>query len=229
MERFSPGKSTQRDAQTMQNPAQGQFNIQCLPFIDWLNLEHWFKGTDTQIPFRHITELALNAERCRIVWQSIFRQTWSLLYVTLSCQKLVRAKACADVGLLDENLLRRCLQFYSTVIQLILRLVDPAYPKWVTLQLTHHLTFCCDNDVKGSGSVLLLWHTVFDFRVYYKLRSKYQMCFFIPCTASPCHWTLRFPKALLLCLSSTLRMWLSFCFLLCSKFIVLQSCLLKRN
>lgn len=47
----------------------------------------------------------------------------------VSCQKLVRAKACADVGLLDENLLRRCLQFYSTVIQLILRMVDPAYPK----------------------------------------------------------------------------------------------------
>lgn len=49
--------------------------------------------------------------------------------VWLSCQRLVRAKACADVGLLDENLLRRCLQFYSTVIQLILRMVDPAYPK----------------------------------------------------------------------------------------------------
>uniref|UniRef100_A0AAX7TTH4 Ubiquitin conjugation factor E4 B n=1 Tax=Astatotilapia calliptera TaxID=8154 RepID=A0AAX7TTH4_ASTCA len=43
-------------------------------------------------------------------------------------KKLVRAKACADVGLLDENLLRRCLQFYSTVIQLILRMVDPTYP-----------------------------------------------------------------------------------------------------
>lgn len=46
-------------------------------------------------------------------------------------QKLVRAKACADAGLLDENLLRRCLQFYSMVIQLVLRLVDPAYPKYV--------------------------------------------------------------------------------------------------
>lgn len=51
--------------------------------------------------------------------------------VPLSSQKLVRAKACADVGLLDENLLRRCLQFYSTVIQLILRMVDPAYPQYV--------------------------------------------------------------------------------------------------
>ena len=28
-------------------------------------------------------------------------------------------------------LLRRCLQFYSMVIQLVLRLVDPAYPKYV--------------------------------------------------------------------------------------------------
>ncbi|XP_034551182.1 ubiquitin conjugation factor E4 B [Notolabrus celidotus] len=49
-------------------------------------------------------------------------------------KKLVRAKACADVGLLDENLLRRCLQFYSTVIQLILRMVDPDYPN-ITLPL----------------------------------------------------------------------------------------------
>ncbi|XP_054632999.1 ubiquitin conjugation factor E4 B isoform X2 [Dunckerocampus dactyliophorus] len=49
-------------------------------------------------------------------------------------KKLVRAKACADVGLLDENLLRRSLQFYSTVIQLILRMVDPAYPN-ITLPL----------------------------------------------------------------------------------------------
>lgn len=36
--------------------------------------------------------------------------------------------------------------------------------------------------------------------------------------ASHCHWTLRFPKALLLCLNSTLKMSLSFCFSLCSKF-----------
>lgn len=43
-------------------------------------------------------------------------------------KKLVRAKACADAGLLDENLLRRCLQFYCMVIQLILRMVDPAFP-----------------------------------------------------------------------------------------------------
>ncbi|XP_013991068.1 ubiquitin conjugation factor E4 B isoform X6 [Salmo salar] len=49
-------------------------------------------------------------------------------------KKLVRSKACADAGLLDENLLRRCLQFYSMVIQLILRMVDPAYPH-VTLPL----------------------------------------------------------------------------------------------
>ncbi|XP_005986019.1 ubiquitin conjugation factor E4 B isoform X1 [Latimeria chalumnae] len=43
-------------------------------------------------------------------------------------KKLVRCKACADAGLLDENLLRRSLNFYAMVIQLILRIVDPAYP-----------------------------------------------------------------------------------------------------
>uniref|UniRef100_A0A4W3H6N9 Ubiquitin conjugation factor E4 B n=1 Tax=Callorhinchus milii TaxID=7868 RepID=A0A4W3H6N9_CALMI len=43
-------------------------------------------------------------------------------------KKLVRSKACADAGLLDENLLRRCLQFYGTLIQLIFRMVDPRYP-----------------------------------------------------------------------------------------------------
>ncbi|XP_026092647.1 ubiquitin conjugation factor E4 B-like isoform X2 [Carassius auratus] len=49
-------------------------------------------------------------------------------------KKLVRSKACADAGLLDENLLRRCLQFFSMVIQLILRMVEPDYPG-VTLPL----------------------------------------------------------------------------------------------
>ncbi|XP_043080622.1 ubiquitin conjugation factor E4 B isoform X2 [Puntigrus tetrazona] len=49
-------------------------------------------------------------------------------------KKLVRSKACADAGLLDENLLRRCLQFFSMLIQLILRMVEPAYPH-VTLPL----------------------------------------------------------------------------------------------
>ncbi|TRY82499.1 hypothetical protein DNTS_013817 [Danionella cerebrum] len=49
-------------------------------------------------------------------------------------KKLVRSKACADAGLLDENLLRRSLQFFSMLIQLMLRMVDPAYPH-VTLPL----------------------------------------------------------------------------------------------
>lgn len=63
----------------------------------------------------------------------------------------MRAKACADVGLLDENLLRRCLQFYSTVIQLILRMVDPIYPKLVTSPLTHLVAICFDIDVRGTA------------------------------------------------------------------------------
>ncbi|XP_033924012.1 ubiquitin conjugation factor E4 B isoform X1 [Melopsittacus undulatus] len=50
-------------------------------------------------------------------------------------KKLVRCKACADAGLLDENFLRRCLNFYSMVIQLMLRILDPAYPN-IKLPLT---------------------------------------------------------------------------------------------
>ncbi|XP_039365182.1 ubiquitin conjugation factor E4 B isoform X2 [Mauremys reevesii] len=46
-------------------------------------------------------------------------------------KKLVRCKACADAGLLDENFLRRCLNFYGMVIQLLLRILDPAYPNIV--------------------------------------------------------------------------------------------------
>ncbi|XP_012517955.1 PREDICTED: ubiquitin conjugation factor E4 B [Propithecus coquereli] len=49
-------------------------------------------------------------------------------------KKLVRCKACADAGLLDESFLRRCLNFYGLLIQLLLRILDPAYPD-VTLPL----------------------------------------------------------------------------------------------
>uniref|UniRef100_M3YYL7 Ubiquitin conjugation factor E4 n=1 Tax=Mustela putorius furo TaxID=9669 RepID=M3YYL7_MUSPF len=49
-------------------------------------------------------------------------------------QKLVRCKACADAGLLDESFLRRCLNFYGLLIQLLLRILDPAYPD-ITLPL----------------------------------------------------------------------------------------------
>lgn len=58
---------------------------------------------------------------------------WPLL-PPLLVQKLVRCKACADAGLLDENFLRRCLNFYGTVIQLLLRILDPAYPEWVAFK-----------------------------------------------------------------------------------------------
>uniref|UniRef100_A0A8C0CN08 Ubiquitin conjugation factor E4 n=1 Tax=Balaenoptera musculus TaxID=9771 RepID=A0A8C0CN08_BALMU len=50
-------------------------------------------------------------------------------------KKLVRCKACADAGLLDEGFLRRCLHFYGLLIQLLLRILDPAYPA-VTLPLS---------------------------------------------------------------------------------------------
>ncbi|XP_026638040.1 ubiquitin conjugation factor E4 B isoform X1 [Microtus ochrogaster] len=50
-------------------------------------------------------------------------------------KKLVRCKACADAGLLDESFLRRCLNFYGLLIQLMLRILDPAYPD-ITLPLS---------------------------------------------------------------------------------------------
>ncbi|KAM7126953.1 LOW QUALITY PROTEIN: ubiquitin conjugation factor E4 B-like [Molossus nigricans] len=43
-------------------------------------------------------------------------------------KKLVRCKACADAGLLEESFLRRCLNIYGLLIQLLLRILDPAYP-----------------------------------------------------------------------------------------------------
>lgn len=95
-------------------------------FLGWVYLE------DTRGWFWH--GACLQTSDCYCVWQ-----------------KLVRAKACADVGLLDENLLRRCLQFYSTVIQLILRMVDPTYPKLVTSPLTLHVAICFDIDVRGTA------------------------------------------------------------------------------
>ncbi len=44
-------------------------------------------------------------------------------------QKLSKAKACADTGLLDQQLFQRCLQFYSSVSQfLLLTMRDAAKP-----------------------------------------------------------------------------------------------------
>ncbi|XP_069466097.1 ubiquitin conjugation factor E4 B isoform X2 [Ambystoma mexicanum] len=49
-------------------------------------------------------------------------------------KRLVRYKACADAGLLDESFLRRCLNFYGGVIKLVLHVMDPAFPN-ITLPL----------------------------------------------------------------------------------------------
>lgn len=99
----------------------------------------------------------------------------------------MRAKACADVGLLDENLLRRCLQFYSTVIQLILRMVDPTYPKLVTSPLTHHVAICFDIDVRGtavaSHSLSVFFPSIFIFfasLLQFIIKSRSNMFVFPP-------------------------------------------------
>lgn len=41
----------------------------------------------------------------------------------LCLQKLTRSKACADAGLLDENLLRRSLMFYTSVAEFLLMIL----------------------------------------------------------------------------------------------------------
>ena len=41
-------------------------------------------------------------------------------------QRLQKAKLCADAGLLDEWMLRRCMTFYGTVAGFLLKLVDPS-------------------------------------------------------------------------------------------------------
>ncbi|KAK3104970.1 hypothetical protein FSP39_014399 [Pinctada imbricata] len=40
-------------------------------------------------------------------------------------QRLQKSKLCADAAILDESLLRRCLQFYSAVSEYLLRVSDP--------------------------------------------------------------------------------------------------------
>ncbi|XP_002737351.1 ubiquitin conjugation factor E4 B [Saccoglossus kowalevskii] len=50
-------------------------------------------------------------------------------------KKLVRAKACADAGLLDESLLRRCLSFYGSVVQFLTSLMTTKKGAEITLPL----------------------------------------------------------------------------------------------
>ena len=45
-----------------------------------------------------------------------------------------KSKTCADIGLLDEHLFSRCLGFYSSVCEHIMRLLDPANPLQPQLQ-----------------------------------------------------------------------------------------------
>lgn len=45
-----------------------------------------------------------------------------------------KSKTCADIGLLDEHLFSRCLSFYSSVCEHIMRLLDPANPLQPQLQ-----------------------------------------------------------------------------------------------
>lgn len=48
-----------------------------------------------------------------------FQSKVSLTFDVL--QKLSKAKSCADIGLLDTNVFQRCLIFYSSVAEFLLR------------------------------------------------------------------------------------------------------------
>ena len=64
-----------------------------------------------------------------------------------SFQKLSKSKACSDTGLLDTNLFQRCLQFFSSVSEFLLILMQglinpesgalqpPAYGSLISLPL----------------------------------------------------------------------------------------------
>ncbi len=47
-------------------------------------------------------------------------------------QRLQKGKLCADAGVLDEWLLRRCLQFYGTVAQILIRIVESSPNRWTS-------------------------------------------------------------------------------------------------
>uniref|UniRef100_A0A1L8DSG4 Ubiquitin conjugation factor E4 B n=1 Tax=Nyssomyia neivai TaxID=330878 RepID=A0A1L8DSG4_9DIPT len=84
---------------------------------------------------------------------------------TMQLMKLNRSKACCDIGLLDENVLRQCMRFYSTVCEFILyhmegkRISGPfmttipppqlqptaefsALPEWYVEDIADFLLFC---------------------------------------------------------------------------------------
>lgn len=82
------------------------------------------------------------------------------------------------------------------------------------LQVSHHTDWC--TLIWQQTTISLPFYFCHEYVINQKAWSYffYLLYFTVLC----CHWTLRFPKALLLCLSFTWKMWQSFCFLLCSKF-----------
>jgi len=50
-------------------------------------------------------------------------------------KKQSKSKACADIGLLDDQLFARCMSFYSSAAEHMLRLIDPVTPRQPRLPL----------------------------------------------------------------------------------------------
>ena len=71
----------------------------------------------------------------------------------ISFQKLTKEDACAEVGLMDENLLRRCIRFYSKAAQWLLKLAtnDTEIERLVSI-----LTDTCSHFYVTNGKLIKL-------------------------------------------------------------------------
>ncbi|GAB0098357.1 Ubiquitin conjugation factor E4 [Sergentomyia squamirostris] len=85
-------------------PAIQRYNKRLRIIKELQRLVAELNNTKAQWEFTH---LAARNEQLRSRW-------------TLQLMKFNRSKACCDIGLLDENLLRQCMRFYSTVCEFIL-------------------------------------------------------------------------------------------------------------
>ncbi|KAK7084333.1 Ubiquitin conjugation factor E4 B [Halocaridina rubra] len=95
---------------------------------------------------RDLQKMVEEIENTESQWANLSvasRQRELLKKWKLQLKKLNKSRICADAGLLDENLLERCMHYYSGVAQVILRILtgnqDALAPLGVTLADTANL------------------------------------------------------------------------------------------
>jgi len=90
---------------------------------------------------RHIRELQKTVddlEKSESQWKnhpSAGRQRAIIKKYKQQIKKQTKSKQCADIGLLDEALFTRCMGFYSSAAEHMLRLIDPVNPRNPTFPL----------------------------------------------------------------------------------------------